>query len=238
MAVPPCATRPGLPMLRRQLVLRTMAAAAAAATAAGDADGGGGGGASGDASGVSGSSGGGGGGTAAGGGAGKGAEIRAWFDREYAACLEDAAAGGGGAGGSGGQCGSAAAAPPPAGQQPQQAAAVPHLLTRTATLQQAGGPQLVALRGHAGAVRCVAVSPDGRDVLTASDDGSVQVGREMVSFVCACLRFGGGERHAPDCLLLLLLLKRQIQSNQDPMPTQSNHAIQNNIHININIVIT
>jgi WD40 repeat protein len=52
---------------------------------------------------------------------------------------------------------------------------VRHLLSRTAALQQAGGASLMALRGHTAAVRAVVISPDGRDVLTASDDGAVQV---------------------------------------------------------------
>lgn len=86
---------------------------------------------------------------------------QAWFHQEYQACLADAAS------------------PPPgpaAAGSAGGAAAVLHLLSRTASLQQAGGVSLMALRGHTGAVRRVCISPDGRDVLTASDDGAVQVG--------------------------------------------------------------
>jgi hypothetical protein len=92
--------------------------------------------------------------------------LQAWFDREYAACLSDPAM-----------------ANPSAGAAPVQ-----HLLARTATLQQAGGTSLMALRGHAGTVRRVVISPDGRDVLTASDDGGVQVGGGFFVLVgCCCM---------------------------------------------------
>jgi WD40 repeat protein len=53
---------------------------------------------------------------------------------------------------------------------------VQHLLCTSTSLRQAGGQHRMVLRGHTAAVRHLAISSDGRDVLTASDDGTVQVG--------------------------------------------------------------
>mmetsp|Transcript_31108 Transcript_31108/g.92637 ORF Transcript_31108/g.92637 Transcript_31108/m.92637 type:complete len:845 (-) Transcript_31108:23-2557(-) len=50
-----------------------------------------------------------------------------------------------------------------------------HLLPRSASLQQAGGVLRNTLRGHSAPVRRVVISPNGRDVVTVSEDGSVQV---------------------------------------------------------------
>ncbi|KAG1654342.1 hypothetical protein FOA52_009003 [Chlamydomonas sp. UWO 241] len=50
-----------------------------------------------------------------------------------------------------------------------------HLLPRSASLQQAGGRLRMTLRGHNGPVRRVVISPNGRDVITVSEDGSAQV---------------------------------------------------------------
>lgn len=48
-------------------------------------------------------------------------------------------------------------------------------MARSASLHQAGGLHRMALKGHAGPIRKVLISPDGQDVLTASDDGAVHV---------------------------------------------------------------
>ena len=61
-------------------------------------------------------------------------------------------------------------------QQQQQGLLPPHLMGYTPSLQQAGGRHRMALRGHLGPIRRVVISPSGKDVLTASDDGGVQVG--------------------------------------------------------------
>lgn len=60
--------------------------------------------------------------------------------------------------------------------QPGVPAPVQHLLCTSTSLRQAGGQHRMVLRGHTAAVRHLAISSDGRDVLTASDDGTVQVG--------------------------------------------------------------
>lgn len=68
---------------------------------------------------------------------------------------------------------------------------VQHLLSRSATLDQAGGRHRMALRGHRSAVRKVVITAEGRDVLTASDDGTVQVGARRQGRVRVCgLRIG------------------------------------------------
>ncbi|GAX79554.1 hypothetical protein CEUSTIGMA_g6995.t1 [Chlamydomonas eustigma] len=50
-----------------------------------------------------------------------------------------------------------------------------HLMPRSATLEQAGGLHRMTLRGHTGSVRKVVISPNGRDVVTVSEDGIAQV---------------------------------------------------------------
>lgn len=88
-------------------------------------------------------------------------EMQAWYKKQYTAC-----------------CVSAGLLWPRAllMQQPQQQALLPpHLMGYNPSLQQAGGRQRMALRGHLGPIRCVVISPSGKDVLTASDDGGVQV---------------------------------------------------------------
>lgn len=49
-------------------------------------------------------------------------------------------------------------------------------MPRSATLEQAGGLHRMTLRGHSGPVRRVVISPNGRDVITVSEDGTAQVG--------------------------------------------------------------
>lgn len=69
----------------------------------------------------------------------------------------------------------------------------PHLLCCTPSLLQAGGVHRMALRGHSGPIRHVLIAPNGKDVLTASDDGAVQVCDEhwgMVGLMLG-LRFEG-----------------------------------------------
>jgi len=48
----------------------------------------------------------------------------------------------------------------------------------------------MALRGHLGPIRRVAITADGKDVLTASDDGGVQVGTlvERYAFIAVVLQ--------------------------------------------------
>lgn len=87
-------------------------------------------------------------------------EMHAWFKQQYTAC-----------------CGGSGLLWPPAVlQQQQQPLLPPHLMAYTPSLQQAGGRHRMALRGHLGPIRNVVISPSGKDVLTASDDGGVQVG--------------------------------------------------------------
>lgn len=50
-----------------------------------------------------------------------------------------------------------------------------HLMPRTATLEQAGGLHRMTLRGNSGPVHKVVISPNGRDVVTVSEDGTAQV---------------------------------------------------------------
>ncbi|KAG1672914.1 hypothetical protein FOA52_012359 [Chlamydomonas sp. UWO 241] len=50
-----------------------------------------------------------------------------------------------------------------------------HLMPRSATLEQAGGLHRMTLSRHTGPVRRVVISPNGREVFTASEDGSAQV---------------------------------------------------------------
>lgn len=87
-------------------------------------------------------------------------EMHAWYKQQYAAC-----------------CAGSGLLWPHAllQQQQQQQHLPPHLLGYTASLQQAGGRHRMALRGHLGPIRRVVISPAGKDVLTASDDGGVQV---------------------------------------------------------------
>lgn len=51
-----------------------------------------------------------------------------------------------------------------------------HLMPRSASLEQAGGLLRMTLRGHSGPVHKVVLSPNGRDVVTVSEDGTAQVG--------------------------------------------------------------
>jgi hypothetical protein len=88
-------------------------------------------------------------------------EMHAWFKQQYTAC-----------------CAGSGLLWPPAvllQQHQQQPLLPPHLMAYTPSLQQAGGRHRMALRGHLGAIRNVVISPSGKDVLTASDDGGVQV---------------------------------------------------------------
>lgn len=55
-----------------------------------------------------------------------------------------------------------------------------HLLPSTASLEQAGGLNRMTLRGHTAPVRKVVISPNGRDVITVSEDGTAQVWSETV----------------------------------------------------------
>lgn len=88
-----------------------------------------------------------------------------WFGQQYAKCRAGASL-----------LGSATAAPPSFDHmgQPQQQLP-PHLMAYTPSLRQAGGMHRMGLRGHIGPIRKVVITPDGKDVLTASDDGTVQV---------------------------------------------------------------
>jgi hypothetical protein len=90
------------------------------------------------------------------------AEMLPWYEQQYAACC----------------AASGLLAPQAAQQQQQQQQQVvlpAHLMAYTASLQQAGGRTRMALRGHTGAIRRIVITPAGKDVLTASEDGSVQV---------------------------------------------------------------
>jgi hypothetical protein len=55
-------------------------------------------------------------------------------------------------------------------------AGVLHLLARTASVQQSGGLYRATLRGHTAEVKTVVISPSGQQVVTASSDGTAQVG--------------------------------------------------------------
>ena len=55
-----------------------------------------------------------------------------------------------------------------------------HLMPSTASLEQAGGLNRMTLRGHTAPVRKVVISPNGRDVITVSEDGTAQVWLEIV----------------------------------------------------------
>jgi hypothetical protein len=170
MSLSCCMERSHLPMMRHQLVLRLMAAARAAAAKADSAEL--------DAA-------------AAAGGAASWAqfqrnaslcsragnssdsvagtvqqhklyqqEMRMWFAQQYVKC----------------RAGASLLLPAHAVMQlDQQQQLPPHLLGYTPSLVQAGGMHRMALRGHAGPIRKVVIAPDGKDVLTASDDGTVQV---------------------------------------------------------------
>eukprot|EP00879_Flechtneria_rotunda_P021721 GHRR01022905.1.p1 GENE.GHRR01022905.1~~GHRR01022905.1.p1 ORF type:complete len:283 (+),score=111.57 GHRR01022905.1:3-851(+) len=59
--------------------------------------------------------------------------------------------------------------------QQQQQRLPPHLMGYRPSLNQAGGRHRMSLRGHLGPIRRVVITADGKDVLTASDDGSAQV---------------------------------------------------------------
>jgi hypothetical protein len=98
-------------------------------------------------------------------------EMQAWYKRQYAGC-----------------CANSGLLWPPAvrlQQEQQQPLLPPHLMSYTPSLQQAGGRSRMALRGHLGPIRNVVISPSGKDVLTASDDGGVQV-RDLVTPVLTC----------------------------------------------------
>jgi hypothetical protein len=90
-------------------------------------------------------------------------EMRVWFAQQYVKCRAGASL-----------------LPPVQSsmqlEQQQQQQLPPHLLGYTPSLVQAGGMHRMALRGHLGPIRKVVIAPDGKDVLTASDDGTVQVG--------------------------------------------------------------
>jgi WD40 repeat protein len=94
-------------------------------------------------------------------------EMRVWFAQQYTKCR------------------AGASLLPPVQivmqlEQQQQQQLPPHLLGYTPSLVQAGGMHRMALRGHLGPIRKVVIAPDGKDVLTASDDGTVQVGASKV----------------------------------------------------------
>jgi WD40 repeat protein len=61
--------------------------------------------------------------------------------------------------------------------QRQKGSGVLHLLARTSSLQQSGGLYRATLRGHTAQVKTVVISPSGQQVVTASSDGTAQVGR-------------------------------------------------------------
>lgn len=95
-------------------------------------------------------------------------EMQSWYKQQYAGC-----------------CANSGLLWPPAirlQQEQQQPLLPPHLMSYTPSLQQAGGRNRMALRGHLGPIRNVVISPSGKDVLTASDDGGVQV-RVVVALV-------------------------------------------------------
>ena len=58
----------------------------------------------------------------------------------------------------------------------QKGSSVLHLLTRSPSTQQTGGLYRATLRGHTAEVKTVAISPSGQQVVTASSDGTAQVG--------------------------------------------------------------
>ncbi len=67
-------------------------------------------------------------------------------------------------------------------QQPLPAGTIVPLLPRTAALAQVGGLNHITLRGHVAPIRAIAISPNGKEVLMASADGSAQVR----SPICVC----------------------------------------------------
>jgi hypothetical protein len=171
MSLSCCMERSHLPMMRHQLVLRLMAAARAAAAKADSAEL--------DAAGAA-------GGAASwaqfqrnaslGSRAGNSSdsvagavqqhkqyqlEMRIWFTQQYIKCRAGA---------------SLLLPAAPMGLPNEQQQLPGHLLGYTPSLVQAGGMHRMALRGHVGPIRKVVIAPDGKDVLTASDDGTVQVG--------------------------------------------------------------
>lgn len=60
--------------------------------------------------------------------------------------------------------------------QHAKGAGVLHLLARTCSVQQSGGLYRSTLRGHTAQVKTVVISPSGQQVVTASSDGTAQVG--------------------------------------------------------------
>lgn len=91
------------------------------------------------------------------------AEMREWFRQQYQLCRSNSSL----LGLTSGQLLSLT---------PDQHQLPPHLMAYTPSLRQAGGRHRMALRGHLGPIRSVLITRDGKDVLTASDDGGVQVG--------------------------------------------------------------
>jgi hypothetical protein len=87
-------------------------------------------------------------------------EMAAWFERQYKQCWAKSSL-------VWQQCSGP-------NQQQQQQSTPPHLMGYTPSLTQAGGRHRMALRGHLGPIRQVVITADGKDVLTASDDGGVQ----------------------------------------------------------------
>lgn len=83
-----------------------------------------------------------------------------WYEQQHASCAADALM-----------------APSPA---------VLHLLTRTPTLNQAGGVARMTLRGHTLPVRKVLITPNGKDIVTISDDGTAQV-RQACGLPVPCM---------------------------------------------------
>ena len=76
----------------------------------------------------------------------------------------------------------------------RQSQTTPWLESLLPTLTQAGGPLLRTLEGHVLSVEAVAVSADGRHVVSGSDDKTMKVweletGRELCSFVADSLVF-------------------------------------------------
>eukprot|EP00955_Chlamydomonas_euryale_P033446 347723-Chlamydomonas_euryale.AAC.2 len=67
-------------------------------------------------------------------------------------------------------------------------------MPRSATLEQAGGLHRMTLRGHSGPVRRVVISPNGRDVITVSEDGTAQVCGGCKGMAEVWLRVEGSRR--------------------------------------------
>lgn len=107
------------------------------------------------------------------------AEMHEWFRKQYQLCRSNASL----LGLPGGQLLSLT---------PEQQQLPPHLMAYTPTLRQAGGRHRMALRGHLGPIRSVLITRDGKDVLTASDDGGVQVGG-CVSHTHQPIRIASGQ---------------------------------------------